>query len=57
MAPMGRPTELTRKLVRLRQESRLLHYDDYLYHVEVLDAQGASLQRYNLAWMNGYPAR
>lgn len=47
-------TELTRKLVRLRQESRLLHYDDYLYHVEVLDAQGASLQRYNLAWMNGY---
>ena len=47
-------TELTTTLTRLRAESKLLYYDDFLYHNEVLDAEGNSLQRYNLAWMNGY---
>lgn len=46
--------ELVRRLTRLRASSRLLHYDDYLYHNEVFDARGRSLKRYNLAWMNGY---
>ena len=47
-------SQLTATLARIRQTSRLLSYDDYLYHVEVLDAKGESLERYNLAWMNGY---
>ena len=47
-------SQLTATLARIRRTSRLLSYDDYLYHVEVLDAKGESLQRYNLAWMNGY---
>jgi len=47
-------SELTAQLTRLRARNKLLYYDDYLYHNEVLDAEGNSLQRYNLAWMNGY---
>ncbi len=47
-------TEFTSALTRLRRSSRLLHYDDYLYHNEVFDSHGESLQRYNLAWLNGY---
>ncbi|GAA2184455.1 glycogen debranching protein GlgX [Brooklawnia cerclae] len=46
--------DLASDLTRLRQEHRLLHYDDYLYHNEVLDSSGNPLGRYNLAWMNGY---
>ncbi len=47
-------TKLTSELTELRANSRLLNYDDYLYRSEILDAHGQSLQRYNLAWMNGY---
>ena len=47
-------TKLTSELTELRASSRLLNYDDYLYRSEILDAHGQSLQRYNLAWMNGY---
>lgn len=42
-----------RDLLRLRADHRLLRPERFLYHQEVRDAHGESLQRVDLTWMDG----
>ena len=44
--------EKVRSLIRLRSEHKVLRSDRYRYHQEVVDAEGQSLERIDLTWID-----